>query len=116
MPDQSLQSSFPEVWQEFRTWRILHWISWIALFLVGGICIAFQLAFNPTGATVWWPDGLFIMGCAVLVAITWAKLRYIRCPRCQKDFFGMLPYYPIFLREGCYHCGLRIYSDDDAQA
>jgi hypothetical protein len=110
MAQQSLQASFPEAWQRFRTWRILHWLSWLGVIGVTGICIAF----NPT-RFMWWPDGIFIMGSFVFVAITYGNLRYMRCPRCHKDFFFLLLFYPIFLREGCYHCGLPIYSHDDAQ-
>jgi hypothetical protein len=105
MADQSLEASYPEIFQEFRTWRMLHWISHLAVFGVGTICIAF-------GHFAVWPDAIFIMGSFVFVAITYAKLRWLRCPRCHKDFFFLLHFYPIFLREGCYFCGLAIYRDD----
>jgi len=114
MRDQSLQEDFPDVWQEFRTCRILHGISWVFFIAISVFCIVAGVAFNlPFG---WWPDGIFIMGSALFISFTYGKLRYLRCPRCHKDFFFLLHFYPIFLREGCWHCGLPICSDDDAQA
>jgi hypothetical protein len=113
MAEQSLQDTFPEVWQRFRTWRILHGIAWGAFAAISAFCIVSGVAFHLPFA--WWPDGIFIMGSLVFVAFTYGNLRYMRCPRCHKDFLFLLHFYPIFLREGCYHCGLRIYTDDDAQ-
>jgi hypothetical protein len=107
MPSQSLQASFPDVFQKFRTWRVLIWISWCALFGVTAICIAFGRRFGL------WPNYIIILGCFAFAVSTWAKLRYLLCPRCHKDFFRWLELYPIFLREGCWHCGLPIYRADN---
>src|SRR5690348_13504036 len=94
MAGQSLEANFPDAWQEFRTWRVLHWISWIAFIVVSGICIAFD--YKSTNFP-FWPDGMVIFGCLAFVAFSRAKLRNIRCPRCHRNFFPWLRLFPIFL-------------------
>jgi len=113
MDDGSLERDYPKVWRDFRTRRMIHGLSWLAFAGVSAICIVSGVMFHLPLSS--WPDVISILASAALVSVTYFWLRSLRCPRCHKDFFFMLAIYPIFLRDGCWHCGLSIYHHDAAQ-